>query len=63
MHRTTGAQIYLYYTRIISVGDYTNTFVVVVVKVVLEVDSRHGYVETAHLTNRKKRRAVLEWSR
>ncbi len=61
--RTSGAQIFLYYHRNLSVQEYANKFVVAVVKVVLEIENRQGYVETAHLANRKKRRAVLEWNR
>lgn len=61
--RTTGARIFVYYRRDFSTTEYAGKLIVVVVKVVLEMDSQQGYVETAHLANRKKRRAVLEWNR
>lgn len=61
--RTTGARIFLYYRSGIKLEQDKSKLMIAVVKVVIEIEAEKGYVETAHLTDRKKRRAVLEWNR
>lgn len=61
--RSTGARIFLYYRSGIKIEQDKSKLLLAVVKVVIEVEAEQGYVETAHLTDRKKRRAVLEWNR
>ena len=63
-HRTTGARIYLYYRSGLTKGKYADTYIAVVIKVLPHNDhAEHGYVESAMLSNRIMRRAVLEWKR
>lgn len=59
--RGTDARMFLYYRGAVQVGGSRVKWVLAVVKVVIEVGTQLGYVETAHLISRKKKRAVLEW--